>query len=124
MSQFANSVNSQNATYPGKRAVVTERRSRLSGPTPYRKVGERLELFRKAKGIPTHKAFISQTSISASTYADAENGKKPLGLKTALKLIARHPELSLDYIYLGRVGTIDSIPLTNAIAEMIARRSR
>ncbi|MGE5513710.1 MAG: helix-turn-helix domain-containing protein [Bacteroidota bacterium] len=117
-------VNPQDAEHPNRRVAAVKRGRKASGPTPYRNVGERLELFRMAKGISTHKEFISQTSISGSAYSDVENGKKSLGLKTAMKLIARHPELSLDYLYMGRVGTIDSIPLVNAIAEMIARRAR
>lgn len=79
-------------------------------------------MFRVAKGIATHKAFIAGAGISHSTYADVENGKKPLGLKTAQKLIRRHPELSLDYIYLGRIGTVDDYTLRDKISLAIARK--
>lgn len=77
-------------------------------------------MFRAAKGIATHKAFIAGAGISHSTYADVENGKKPLGMKTALKLLKRHPELSLDYIYLGRIGTVDDYTLRDKISLAIA----
>lgn len=122
MSRFADAVKSRKATYLGGIKTLGGRRRALTGPAPHRAVGERLELFRLAKGITTHKAFIEKAGIGHSTYADVENGKKPLGMKTALKLIKRHPELSLDYIYLGRIGTLDDYTLRDKISLAIASR--
>lgn len=122
MSRFADAVKSRGATLPDVGNKVGGRRRALKGPAPYRAVGERLELFRLAKSIATHKAFIEKAGIGHSTYADVENGKKPLGMKTAMKLIKRHPELSLDYIYLGRIGTVDDYDLRDKISLALASK--
>lgn len=101
--------------------MVEEKKTRELAP--HRKEGERLAAFRLAKGIKTHKDFIARSGVNHSTYADIENGKRQCGMVTALKLIARHPELSLDYLYLGRIGTIDGASMREAVIQITHKRA-
>lgn len=103
------------------RSIVAKKPGRRSTDRDLMEIGNRLRWFREALEISTHAKFVQKTDIARTTYLDAENGISRLGLTSALQLIEKYPELSLDYIYLGRTGALLSLTTRMRIAELMAR---
>lgn len=82
-------------------------------------MGNRLRWFRVASGNAPHGRFVKGTSISRTTYVGYEGGYARIGLDSALELIEKYPDLSLDYIYLGRTGAIPNLELQLAIRNLM-----
>ncbi len=84
-------------------------------------IGNRLRWFREALEISTHAKFVKNTDIARTTYLDAENGVARLGLTSMLHLIERYPDLSLDYVYLGRTGALRDMSIRLKIEALMER---
>jgi len=79
-------------------------------------IGRRLLWSRLALGKETHSDFIAGTDIKRNSYSEWETGERRISLDGALALCNRH-ELSLDWIYFGRLATIDDPLLRDRIRD-------
>lgn len=79
-------------------------------------IGRRLLWARLAIDKDTHTDFLAGTGIARNSYSEWETGVRRISLDGAIALCNRH-ELSLDYIYFGRMHMIDDPQLRDRIRD-------
>jgi transcriptional regulator with XRE-family HTH domain len=78
-------------------------------------IGRRLRAFRLAFGYPRVLDAAQLVGQSRSRWSNWENGVVPPPLQMMADLLQVHPELTLDWIYLGHTSG-----LTNLVAKQLA----
>lgn len=77
---------------------MAEEREELSDEA----IGRRLWLIRMALGFEDQGEYCAEINISQPGYSQAETGTQRMGINSLMKICLRFPEISLDYIFLGR----------------------
>lgn len=82
------------------------------------RIGERLRWSRLAiERGGTQEGYAERAGLGRNVYSAWESGSRRITLEGALALCKTY-NLALDWIYFGRIGTIDDEDLKRAIADM------
>lgn len=66
-------------------------------------VARRLQIFQRYANEPSQRAMASRLGIAEELWRNALSGTYPLSKRVALRIVEEFPELTLDWLFLGRI---------------------